>query len=228
MGMKKQVIIFIAPPGAGKGTQSDVLSRKFGFFHLETSRVLEDQLINQGDSTDPEIVEARRLYWAGELITPSLVAKLVIKEIEELHKEGKSIVFSGSFRTSEEATKEIPIVERLYGKENIKIFNITLSEGESIKRNSNRRVCEKSRHPIPNLPKYKDLTECPWDGSAIIKRPLDKSEVIKERYRIYGRDTKPVLNYIKDQDYDIITIHGEQTIEKVSEDILKHFKDDSS
>lgn len=220
--MKSKAIIFIAPPGAGKGTQADLVARKFGFYHFESSKILEEKLAGQENSPDLEIRKAWELYKKGELMTPSLVARLAVEEIKKLHSEGKSIVFSGSFRTLEEVQKEIPVIEELYGKENINFFYITLSEEESIKRNSSRRICEKNRHPIPDFPQYRDLTTCPEDGSPIITRELDKPEIIKKRYRVFLRDTKPVLDYLKENGYDVITIEGEQSIGKVNEDILKH------
>ena len=99
-------------------------------------------------------------------------------------------------------------------------FNLT--KEESIKRNSSRRICKKNRHPIPGFPQYRDLMTCPEDGSPIIRRELDKPEIIKERYRVYKAETEPVLDYLKKNGYDVITIEGEQPIEKVQEDILKY------
>lgn len=221
--MPKQAIIFIAPPGAGKGTQADFIAKKFGFVHLETSKILEERLAGQENSPDEEIREAWRLYKKGELMTPSLVARLVIEEIKKLNRENKSIVFSGSFRTLHEAEKEIPVVEELYGRAGIKVFYITLSEAESIKRNSSRRVCQLNRHPIPGFPQYRDLTTCPQDGSPLIVRELDKPEIIKERYRVFLRDTAPVLDYLRANGYKVVEINGEQPIGKVEEDILKNF-----
>lgn len=225
--MVQQVLIFIAPPGAGKGTQAEMVAKEFGFYHLESSKILEEQLAGQENSSDPEIKEAWKLYKTGGLMTPSLVARLIIEEIEKLHDEGKSIVFSGSFRTLEEVQKEIPVIEELYGGGNIKIFNITLSEEESIKRNSSRRICQLNRHPVPGFPQYRDLTTCPEDGSPIIKRELDKPEVIKERYRVYKAETEPVLDYLKENGYHVTTINGEQPIGRVFEDISKHLQNDS-
>ncbi len=225
--MDKQIVIFIAPPGAGKGTQADLFAEKFGFSHLESSKILESRLAGQENPPDPEIREAWRLYKKGELMTPSLVARLIIEEIEKLHHEGKSIIFSGSFRTLEEAEKEIPVAEKLYGRDNIKIFYITLSEEESVKRNSERRICEKNRHPIPRPeydPKFEGITTCPWDGSPIITRALDKPEIIRERYRVYKAETEPVLDYFREKGYKVIEINGEQPIEKVFEGILEHFE----
>ena len=227
--MAKQIVIFIAPPGAGKGTQADLLAEKFGFVHIETSKLGEAK-INDPElaKKDSEVAEAKRLYDKGELFPPPWTTKLVIEKMGELAREGRGGVFSGSPRTPYEAEHELPEFEKLYGRDNIKIFYITLSEEESVKRNSERRICEKNRHPIPRSeydPKFKDITVCPWDGSPIITRPvLDKPEIIRERYKVFLRDTAPVLDYFREKGYKIVEINGEQPIEKVSSDILEHFE----
>lgn len=218
----KQIVAFVAPPGAGKGTQADMLSRKFNFVHLESSKVIEDKF-NNGDRNDPELVEAKKQWHSGELVNPQTVIKWMSEHIIKLANEGKSIVLSGSPRTLPEAEAEMPLIEQKFGRDNIKIFSIKISEEESIKRNSNRRVCKGNRHSIPNLPKYEELDKCPWDGSRIIKRALDIPKVIKERLKEYHNRTAPVIEYLKNNNYNIIEIKGHDSIDQVSQDILKHF-----
>ena len=110
-------------------------------------------------------------------------------------------------------------LEESFGKDNILVFNIVLSEAESIKRNGGRRICQAQRHPIPNFPEYANRTACPQDGSPLLTRDLDKPEIIKERYQVYLRDTAPVLEYLQQHGYAINEINGEQPIEKVFTDI---------
>ncbi len=225
--MTPQVIIFIAPPGAGKGTQAENIAKEFGFYHLETSKLIEAKFKN-ANPNDPTMQEEKRRWLAGELTTPAIFVGWFNEEIKELALQGKSIVTSGSLRTVEETKDVMPELEKLYGRDNIKIFNITLSEEESIRRNSGRRICQLNRHPIPGFPQYRDLTTCPEDGSPIIKRDLDKPEIIKERYRVYKAETEPVLDYLKENGYHVTTINGEQPIGAVFEDVSKHLQNDPS
>jgi len=229
----KQLVIFVAPPGAGKGTQADLLAEKFGFVHVETSKLGEAKINDPGlVKKDPEVAEAKRLYDEGELFPSPWTTKLVVEKLEELAREGKGVVFSGSPRTVYEAEREMPEADRLYGRDNIKIFCLSLSEEESVERNSERRICEKNRHPIPRPeydPKFANITKCPWDGSPIITRPaLDKPEIIRERYKVFLRDTAPVLDYFRNNGYKVVEVNGEQPIEKVFQDILQYFPDDSN
>jgi len=219
----KQVVIFVAPPGAGKGTQSDILAEKFGFFHLETAKIIEKKFA-KADPSDADINTEKQNFLTGKLVSPEKVTTWVIEKIRELAAQKISIVFSGSFRTIYEAKQEIIVAEELYSKDNIKIFYITLSEEESVRRNSSRRICTANRHPIPNLPELQNITACPQDGSALIKRKLDTPDIIRKRYQEYMDRTLPVLDFFKKHNYSVIEIIGEQSIESVTHDIHQNFK----
>jgi|SRR3989344_3209673 len=217
-----KLVIFVGPIGSGKGTQAEVIAKKFGLIHIETSKLLEEKF-NTADSSDKKMAEQKALWHMGILNDPSWVTEVLLDEVKKFADEDKGMALSSSPRTLFEAEKEIPVFEEIYGRENIFVFNITLSEAESVKRNSGRRICEKNRHPIPNFPEFKDLKTCPEDGSKLITRALDNPETIKIRFKEYLNRTEPILNYLNDRGYNILKINGEQPIEKVSEDILKNF-----
>lgn len=217
-----RAIILIGPIGSGKGTQADILAEKFSLIHLETSKMLE-VAFKSADLSDKKLAEEKKKWESGILNDPEWVARLVLREINKLAKQSKGVVLSASPRTLFEAEKEIPEFEKLFGKENIYIFHIGLSEAESVKRNSGRRICQQNRHPVPNFPEFKDSTTCPKDGSKLVTRELDKPEVIKVRYQEYLNRTYPVLGYLQKRGYKIFRINGEQPIEKVASDILEKF-----
>lgn len=217
---KKWAVILIGPPGSGKGTQADLLSDKFGLVHLESSKIIEEKFKN-ADPNDQVMNEQKRIWQSGELNDPKMVTEWLVEAMTDVYNEGNGLILSASPRTLFEAEAEIPVLEDLYGKENVKIFNIDLSRDESFNRNSNRRICEKNRHPIPNLPEFKDLTVCPRDGSKLIHRNhLDDPETVKLRYNVYLKRTEPILGFLKSRGCKFIKINGEQTIEKVFQNIL--------
>lgn len=214
----KMVIILIGPPGSGKGTQAELLAEKFGLFHLETSKILEEGAKN-ADPSDEEFIALKEAWSSGKLVDSKTVVKLTLDKIKGIAESGKGIVLSGSPRTIYEAERELPLFESLYSWNNVKVFNIKLSEEESVKRNSFRRICRINRHPIPNFPEFQDIKVCPKDGSSIITRELDNPEVIKVRYKTYLEETEPVLDFLRTKGYKVIEINGAQPIEKVSKDI---------
>lgn len=216
---KISVIVLVGPPGAGKGTQADLLSEDFGFLHFETSKIIEEKFHNAG-AEDVEMANQYEMFKSGKLNDPKLVRAWVIEEIEKIGKEKKNIVFSSSPRTIFEAEGEMPLLESIYGKENIFAVNIEVSEQESVKRNSNRRICKANRHPIPNFPEFAGIKTCPKDGSEVVIRVLDNPETIKVRYATYLEETKPVLDFLKERGYNLIEINGDQPIKAVHDDIM--------
>jgi adenylate kinase len=225
--IRKWVIIIIGPPGAGKGTQSEYLAEHFGLFDFETSKIIEDKLKNA--SSDDKVIAAEKEKWLhGELNTPSMVLHWSLERITELARKGTGIVFSGSPRTLLEAQGELPVLEEYYGKENIKIFNLEVNEEESVKRNSHRRVCTLNRHPLPNIPEYKDITKCPKDGSELIRRGLDVPETIRHRYHIYLTQTLPILEFLTNKGYKVVKINGERKISEVSKDMHERLLADTN
>jgi len=215
----KKVIIFIGPPGSGKDTQADMLAEDFEFYHIQSSRIIEKKF-EEADPNDPIMQEEKNKFKEGKLTKPELVLGWIIEEIRKAKRENNDLVFSGSARTVPEVEGELPVLEELYGKENVYVINIEASEDESIKRNSTRRICKGNRHPIPNLPEFENLKTCPKDGSEIITRTLDKPEIIKVRYQTYLEETKPVLDIFKRRGYTVIPINGEQSIRNVHKDVL--------
>jgi adenylate kinase len=220
---KKRVIILIGPPGAGKGTQAELLAEDFGLVHFETSKVIEEKFAN-ADSNDEVMKYEYERFKSGKLITPKLVRSWVMERIEKLASEGKGLVSSSSPRSLFEAEGEMPLLEKLYDREHIYVVNINISEEESIKRNSHRRICKANRHPIPNFPQFKDIKTCPRDGSEIVTRVLDNPETIKVRYATYLKETKPVLDFLNENGYKVISIHGEKTIEDTHNCIMDELK----
>ncbi|MEK7579875.1 MAG: nucleoside monophosphate kinase [Patescibacteria group bacterium] len=219
-----KAIFLIGPPGSGKGTQAELLAKELVFFHFEISRIIEKKFKEAGPD-DKEFIHQKEHWIRGELIHPEIVSKWFFEEVELLKDRVGGFVFSGSARTIEETKQNLNYLSGIYGAENIAAIEIKLSEAESIKRNSARRICEKNRHPIPNFPELADLKTCPEDGSPIITRELDKPEIIKERYQVYLRDTAPVIDYFKESGYKVFEINGEQPIEKVFQDIKERIYD---
>jgi len=230
--MQKQVLILFGQPGAGKGTQAELLSENLGYYHLESSKIIEacfkkeaDEKVFTIDSQDYKIADEKKRWLSGELNSPPLVTFLMTEKIRELAEMGKSIIFSGSPRTPYEAGKEIPTLKELYGQENIKFVQIEISPETTIHRNSHRRICELIRHSILFNKETEKLTKCPIDGSDLVRRKgLDDPETIKNRLKVFAEQTFPVIECIEKEGIKINKVNGEQSVADVYKDILGAIK----
>lgn len=227
--MSKQVIIIFGPPGAGKGTQSELLSEKLGYYHLESSKVLERCFKNENpnkvftvDGKDYKVGDEIENWKKGVLTSPPFITGLMLEECRKLAQDDRGFIMSGSPRTLYEAEKEMPVLEELYGKENIKICMIEISAEVTVFRNTHRKICELMRHSILFNEETEKLTLCPLDGSKLVKRKdLDDPKTIKVRLVQYKDRTEPLFGYFQKNDFHVEKINGEQNVAQVHQEILK-------
>jgi adenylate kinase len=226
--MAKQVIILFGAPGAGKGTQSELLAGKLGLYLFETSKILErefkkpSQEVIEIDGQKFDVLSEKENWSKGILNSPPWVTYLVVKEIKRLAEQGENIIFAGSPRTVYEAERVVPVLEQLYGKENIKIILMEIDAQTTIFRNTHRKICELMRHSILFNDETKDLKTCPLDGSNLVARKdLDSEETIKTRLKEYAERTLPMVEYFEKNGLKVQRINGQQTPSDVHNDILK-------
>ncbi|MCD6148360.1 nucleoside monophosphate kinase [bacterium] len=224
-----KVIILLGPPGSGKGTQAILLSEKLNLYYIETSKIIEANVMKakKGEFISIKgnkfpLAKEKKLWKTGKLCTPEVVSFWVKEKIKELSKEKKGLVFAGSPRTLYEGKEVIPLLKKLYGRKNIKIILLHISAEETIFRNSHRRICQLMRHPILYSEETKKLKRCPLDGSKLLKRKgLDDPKVIKVRIKEYKERTLPLLDYFQKENLKIKKINGSLPPADVFKNILK-------
>lgn len=217
-------LIILGPPGSGKGTQANLISEKFDFYHLETSKILEENFKRFQKKEWIKIagkkyfISKEKDNWKkGFLVSPPLVSFWVKEKIKTIIKENKSLILSGSPRSLEEGRKLMPLLKKF---KKIIMIELLLSPEDSIYRNSHRRICELARHSIIYSKETAKLEKCPLDGSKLIKRKgLDEPETIKKRLKEYKKMTKPVINYLKKQGFKIKKINAGRSIAEVFKEI---------
>ena len=225
----QQVVILFGPPGSGKGTQASLLSDKLNLYYLETSKLLEERyrLAKKGEFVEADgkkfFMEKEKVLWrSGFLNSPPFVTRVIKEAVRELHKLKKSVLLAGSPRTLYEAKAELPLLQRLYGKKGIKIVMLELEEKETVRRNSQRRICELIRHPILATEETKGLTKCPLDGSKLVRRKgLDDSKNTATRLKEYAERTLPMLEYFESQGFKVHKVNAGRPVVNVYASILK-------
>jgi adenylate kinase len=230
---ESSVVIILGPPGSGKGTQAGFIADKFNLYSLETSKLIEDKVMNAKpgeyamiDGVKYSFAHEKELWVKGILCSPPFVSFLVKNKLEDLAKRGRGVVMSGSPRTLPEGESLIPLMKELFGAANIRVVLLELTPEQTIQRNSNRRICEFMRHPILSTKKeFMALEYCPLDGSKLMRRKgLDDPETIKVRLKEYKERTFPLIDYFKKQGLKVVEVNGEQSVEEVHHDVLKAIK----
>lgn len=193
--MGKPICIFImGRPGAGKDTQSEILTKKFNLVRLITSNLIQKKF--RDFPNDPYIQAEKKRFDSGLWNTPSWVLGLVQEEIQRLvgnNFDSKSgIVFSGSPRTMHEAEEELPLLEKLIGLERVLAINLEVSTEEGL-----NRILQRAG------------------------RELDRNtSVIMKRMEEHDERTKPVLDYF-DKNSILVTVDGRPSIEEIAKNIDK-------
>jgi len=199
-------ILFVGPQGSGKGTQAKIISKKLGIAHLSMGDLLRATKGMLREKVDSFINK-------GELVPTELTIEIIKKRIKESDcKNG--FILDGFPRNLEQAE----IVDSFIEIE--KVFEIDISDDEAVKRLNKRWMCKNCNigYNVLTSPKPKKQGICDKCGSPLYQREDDKDvEAIKNRLKIYHKETELILKRYKDK---VIKINGEQTIEKITEDIL--------
>ena len=226
--MPRAVIIY-GPPGAGKGTQANLLAWKKGWIHFDTGKFLETLAYDPANARKKTIARERRNFESGRLFTPSFVLREVARRAQQIAEAGASLVFSGSPRTLYEAfgtKKQVGLVatlEKLYGKKNVRVVVLAVTPASSLRRNANRLIC--SFCGTPSLMLYADK-KCPPRvclicGAPLRRRTLDKPVIIKERLREFKNRTEPIFSELRRRGYRLHEIDGEPAPYTVAHAIAK-------
>ncbi len=226
--MKNKLVILIGPPGSGKGTQALLLADKKKMTHLETSKLLEKRFLNSSEKETVKIgekeyslKEQERRWRNGLLCEDEFVSQVIKENIEKVQDKAEVVLLDGYPRTLDQAKLVVSFLFDFYNPSNVLVLYLGIEEEESIKRNTNRRVCSLMRHSIIDLPETKVLSICPIDGSPLEKRVMDDPETIKVRLREFKKKTAPILKYLDSEKINVSRVDGMGTIGDVFFRILK-------
>lgn len=210
-------ITLIGPQGSGKGTQAQLLAKKFNFAIIEIGGSLRE-IAKEKTPLGQKINEI--INQKGRMVPVPLVMRVVREKIKAVSPD-QGIVFDGTPRRLAEIKPLNQILKR-YRRRLTHIFFIEISKDEVIKRLSKRRVCQKCQSLfILGQTISSQTKKCPKCGGEIYQRPDDRPAAIEERLKLYQKKTEPVLKYYQKRG-QLIRINGEQPIKKVFKDIVSY------
>jgi adenylate kinase len=205
-------VVFLGPPGSGKGTQAKQLAEEFKLTHLSTGDVFRENIKNQ-TSLGKKIKE---FVDGGKLVPDSLVSDVVFDKLKQL---GGNVLLDGYPRTVDQSKA----LDAFSKNEKFSIDSVlffAVNAPALVKRLSARRQCPNCKE-VYNLdtraPKKAGI--CDNCGTALIQRPDDKAEVVQERLRVYDKETAPVLDFYGKRK-EFIKIDASQEIDTVYKSLV--------
>jgi adenylate kinase len=217
MNEKATYIVMLGPPGAGKGTQAEILAQKLGLVHVSSGDLFRENLSNQ-----TELGKLAQTYMTKGELVPDDVTIAMGKERLSRPDCAKGAVLDGFPRTPAQAEALNKILAEMNAKVDL-VPLISVPNDVLVERLSGRWMSKSGRvyHALYNPPKVKWVDDI--DGTPLYQREDDKPETVQRRIDVYYEQTAPLIDYYRQAGL-LVEIDGTQEIEKVTEDILKAIK----
>ncbi len=189
-GAAPRAVIFLGPPGAGKGTQAKAVAGRFGLAHVSTGDMFRDHM----SRNTPLGEQAKKFVQSGGLVPDEIVLGMVGDRIAQSDCRN-GFVLDGFPRTRPQAEA---LAETLRGGfwGNPLVVYFAVDSDQLLRRLTGRRTC-KVGGEIYNIydapPKVSG--RCDHDGGELLQRPDDREEVIRERLSQYEAQTRPLVEY---------------------------------
>jgi adenylate kinase len=207
-------IVLLGPPGAGKGTQAQIVSKTLGLPHISSGDIFRENLKNQTDLGKL----AKGFMDRGELVPDDLTIAMIRDRLSRPDCAPGALL-DGFPRTPAQAVALAEMLEGMQGKVNAVPY-IKVAEQVLIERLTGRWTCRAQGHVFHekyNPPKQAGI--CDQDGSELYQRDDDKAETVLNRIRVYFGQTAPLIEYYQQAD-QLVEVDGTQPIEKVSAELL--------
>ena len=203
-------LILLGAPGAGKGTQAEIISEKYNIPTISTGNIIRAALKNGTEMG----LKAKAYIDAGNLVPDDVVIGIIKERLAEKDCEN-GYILDGFPRT-------IPQAEALdnLGFEIDAALSIEVADDEIVKRMSGRRVCEKcgaSYHTEYKKPAVDG--KCNFCGEALIIRKDDEPETVKNRLNVYHEQTEPLKDYYKNCG-KLLCVEGQDKVEDTTRLVL--------
>lgn len=207
----KKIIIFIGPPGSGKGTQAKRLAQKYGYAHISTGDLLRE--LETGLELEEDEAKALAEMKRGKLVPDWLIYRLAFKAAEKHLNTGQGVVFDGAIRSVPQAAMYQEFFEGKGLEGDMVVVEIALSDDEARSRLASRRVCRACGEIVSIFAKHYE--SCPNCGGALSLRPDDSDRAIQERLRGQGNAALAPVREFYQQLGVLKTVDGNQAVEEV-------------
>jgi len=211
-------ILLLGPPGAGKGTQADIICKSLNIPKISTGDMLRSAIAS-GSKLGKKVTDIMN---SGALVSDQIIIELILDRINQ-DDCINGFLFDGGIRTVGQAD--------LCVENNIEfthVIEIKVDDEVIVDRMSGRRVhpgSGRNYHLVYQPPKNEGMDDI--TGEPLIQREDDMPETVKHRLQVYQNETKPLVEYYQSQEtkssLKYIAVDGSQTVKKVFEDIEHNF-----
>lgn len=182
-------VVFLGPPGAGKGTIAAIAKEKLGIPHISTGDLFRTAIKNE----TPLGKQVKAILASGELVPDSVTIEMVKERFTQKDTE-RGFILDGFPRTiaQADALDSIKSIDH--------VINFNLDREVIVKRLSGRRLCKstgKIYHILYNPPRVEGIDD--ETGEPLIQRDDDKEEAILNRLEVYWRQTAPLVSYYREK-----------------------------
>ncbi|MDR7417172.1 MAG: adenylate kinase [Armatimonadota bacterium] len=185
-------VVFLGPPGAGKGTQAARVSACYGIPHIATGDMLREAI-----ARGTELGRLARSYVdRGELVPDEVMLRLVEERLREPDARG-GFLLDGFPRTRPQAEGLDALLDRMGRRLDLVVF-FRVPQETLLRRLGGRWICRAAGHVYhedhhpPRVP-----GRCDLDGSELYQRPDDRPEAVARRLEVYERQTAPLVEYYR-------------------------------
>ena len=206
------IVVLLGPPGAGKGTQGEILAGKLGIPKIATGDVLRAAV---RDGTEQGLA-AKSYMDRGDLV-PDSVSLGIMKEVFTSPTAAKGAILDGVVRTVPQAEGLTTMLAEL-GRKVDKFLLFDVDDDELVERLGGRTVCENCQTPYRGLEPGSTCEKC---GGTLIRRKDDEPASIRNRLDVYRVQTAPVVEWVKEKEIGLETIDATGTLEEISERAMK-------
>jgi adenylate kinase len=213
-----RALIFLGPPGAGKGTQSKRVAERYDVPHLSTGDMLREA-VTRGTELGRL---AKPIMERGELVPDNIVMGMVEERLSRPDAV-RGFIFDGFPRTIPQAEQLDGILKRRGFSKSI-VVEFHVSPDVLLHRVAGRWTCSvggETYNVFERPPKVSGV--CDNDGGKLVQRTDDQPEVVKERFAAYERQTKPLADYYRSHGV-LEVVDGTAGVEEVSRALAEIFK----
>ncbi|MBI1734357.1 MAG: adenylate kinase [Candidatus Rokubacteria bacterium] len=208
-------IVFLGPPGAGKGTQARELAREWSVPQISTGDMLREAMA-AGTALGRE---AKQYYDRGELVPDDVILRMIRERLGR-PDAAKGYIFDGFPRNLAQAEALEKLLNDLgQGLDAVLYFDV--GEAELVRRLTGRRVCRtcgETFHVVSNLPRRDGV--CDHCAGELYQRPDDREDTVRNRLHVYAKQTAPLLEYYRGRGL-VTTIKGEGAIDAIRAELRR-------